>query len=330
MDLVMDDFMTAAGNSSVIIDIETSPAWMWSDAGPKNTETCASDTSIELPVGTRTRCPFYGNVSVPRDPTWKEIAEYYNHVAQWYTNGGFTDPNTGKAYTSGHHYKIDYWEILNEVKNPREHGMDSHTVIDFYDVQANALAAATKIDGSPVASKLMGTSFCCFSGNGKGSVQDYIGNFLNRSNHHPQNVQLDALSFHIYAGCDNNTAAGMEAIFPKTDSQKFTHLKKIAEAATNQSFRGEMHLTESGIYCNSPKSCGANDYTCWYRDFEPLYWVASAGQWLYQFLTYAEAVELTSVAQSQIIGYPYKYDGLSGEWPSGTMVDWDTAGLCVK
>ena len=50
--------------------------------------------------------------------------------------------------------------------------------------------------------------------------------------------------------------------------------------------------------------------------------MASAAQWVYQFLLSSRAADLATVAQSQILGYPAGFDGLSGEWPCGSMVDW--------
>ena len=113
------------------------------------------------------------------------------------------------------------------------------------------------------------------------------------------------MSFHIYAQCGNNTGPGLEPIFPSTDD-KVAGIMAMQAAATELRPEGlELHLTESGILCNQPHdTCdGDNDYPCWYRTFDPVYWTASAGQWVYQFLTYAQAVNLTSVAQSQILGY---------------------------
>ena len=67
-----------------------------------------------------------------------------------------------------------------------------------------------------------------------------------------------------------------------------------------------IHLTESGIICNSPPNCSGNDYGCYYTtaDFTRTYWVASAAQWLYQFLLSSKTADLATVAQSQILGYP--------------------------
>ena len=58
--------------------------------------------------------------------------------------------------------------------------------------------------------------------------------------------------------------------------------------------------------------------------------MASAAQWLYQYLLSAHAADLATVAQSQILGYPSGFDGLSGEWPCGSMVDWTSRQLNHK
>ena len=48
-----------------------------------------------------------------RDPSFKEVADYYACGVSWCTKGGFKD-ELGVWHPSGHHYKIDYWEVLNE------------------------------------------------------------------------------------------------------------------------------------------------------------------------------------------------------------------------
>ncbi len=40
-----------------------------------------------------------------RDPTGKELGDYYARLVSWYANGGFTDEN-GVRHDSGYHYKL--------------------------------------------------------------------------------------------------------------------------------------------------------------------------------------------------------------------------------
>ena len=49
-----------------------------------------------------------------RDPSMKEAADYFANLLSWYEKGGFTD-QFGKKWNSGHHYKVAYWEVLNEI-----------------------------------------------------------------------------------------------------------------------------------------------------------------------------------------------------------------------
>src|ERR1035441_2143716 len=48
-----------------------------------------------------------------RDASGKELGDYYARLVSWYGNGGFTD-ELGQRHESGHHFKIAYWEVLNE------------------------------------------------------------------------------------------------------------------------------------------------------------------------------------------------------------------------
>ena len=132
---------------------------------------------------------------------------------------------------------------------------------------------------------------------------------------------MDALTFHQYAVCENNTAQGLESIFPGTRKQ-ISSLQQVQAERDKLRPGAELHLTESGIVCNGPKGCSGNRYSCYYKtaDFQRIYWVASAAQWLYQYLLSVEAVDLATVAQSQILGYPSSY-GVPGPSPSSSTRD---------
>lgn len=124
----------ASGNASVMVDIETSPDWMWLGANASTNHTCADATSTSLPVGPKNRCPFYGDPTTPIDGSWSQIADYFAKVASRYTRGGFEDEH-GTWRGGGKTYKIDRWEILNEVNHPREHDFNASDYIAFYDEQ---------------------------------------------------------------------------------------------------------------------------------------------------------------------------------------------------
>ncbi|MBS1567784.1 MAG: glycosyl hydrolase family 39, partial [Bacteroidetes bacterium] len=101
-DPAMDAFMKAQGDRSVIINFSTTPAWMWKTAKPVVVGKDADSVHWTYNQGTE-----------PLDTTGKQIAAYFARVVSWYTQGGFTD-ELGKFHSSGHHYKIPWWEVLNE------------------------------------------------------------------------------------------------------------------------------------------------------------------------------------------------------------------------
>ena len=139
------------------------------------------------------------------------------------------------------------------------------------------------------------------AGASNGNAKQWFSALLADSNR----ARIDAITFHDYASCRDPTAAGLEPIFPSTVAQ-LSALQEIQALRDELRPETSIHLTESGIICNSPRNCSGNDYSCYYTtaDFTRTYWVASAAQWLYQFLLSSRTADLATVAQSQILGYP--------------------------
>ena len=61
-----------------------------------------------------------------RDPSGKELGDYYARLVNWYVNGGFTD-ELGQRHESGHRFKIAYWEVLNEPDFEHETTPEQYT-----------------------------------------------------------------------------------------------------------------------------------------------------------------------------------------------------------
>ena len=119
-----------------------------------------------------------------RDPSGKELGDYYARLVSWFTKGGFTDEN-GKRHESGYHYTFPYWEVLNEVDF--EHSMTPEQYTERYDAIVSAIHKV-----SP-ETKFVGLALAAPSGNPK-----YFEYFLNAKNHRP-GIPLDFISFHFYA-----------------------------------------------------------------------------------------------------------------------------------
>ena len=88
------DFLEATKGHSVVLNFSTIPQWMFK-----------SDKPAVYPADADGVTWTYTQGSDFRDPTFKEVADYYARLLSWYTKGGFTD-ELGKRHESGHHYSI--------------------------------------------------------------------------------------------------------------------------------------------------------------------------------------------------------------------------------
>ena len=67
-----------------------------------------------------------------RDPTYREVADYFARGGELATSAAVGSPDElGKWHESGHHYKIDYWEVFNEPD--LEHGFSPQVYTKLYD-----------------------------------------------------------------------------------------------------------------------------------------------------------------------------------------------------
>jgi hypothetical protein len=133
----------------------------------------------------------------------KELTDYYVRLISWYTKGGFTD-ELGKYHKSGYHYKIPYWEVLNEPD--LEHSMSPQTYTKIYDAMVTALKQVI-----PDA-KFVGMALA----NEKPEWFEY---FLNPANHKP-GIPLEMISYHCYASANSGQKFDdyEYAVFDKAES----------------------------------------------------------------------------------------------------------------
>ncbi len=183
--------------------------------------------------------------------------------------------------------------------------MSAQAYVAYYDAQVKAMQESA---GGAV-SKFGGPSL---AGVTVAKADEWAPLLLDARNHQPTNTPFDALSFHQYCICANRTGPGMELAFEGV-SGHMDALRRLQHWRDSLRPTASLHLTESGLICNAPHTCGGNNYSCWYTEFDDEYWLASGSHWLYQYLRSSEAADLATVAQSQILGYPPGFDGLSGE-----------------
>jgi hypothetical protein len=173
IDPPVEDFMKATEGHSVILNFSTIPAWMFKTEKPVTYPDDPNQVFWHYTQGTELR-----------DPTMQEVAAYYARLLSWYTKGGFTD-EYGKWHESGHHYKIAYWELLNEIES--EHHWTPQAYTKFYDVVS---AAMLKVDPD--------LKFVALALGWPSNDPELIQYFLNPANH-TGGAPIDFISYHFYA-----------------------------------------------------------------------------------------------------------------------------------
>jgi hypothetical protein len=86
------DFLQATRGHSVVLNFSTIPQWMYKTEKP-----------ITYPDDPDKAVWNYEQGTELRDPSGKEVANYYARILSWYTKGGFTD-ELGKRHESHYHY----------------------------------------------------------------------------------------------------------------------------------------------------------------------------------------------------------------------------------
>ncbi len=173
IDPIVADFMRATAGHPVVFNFGTLPAWIF------QTRQAAA---------------------VPRDPdqvTWtysefnqaqvtaealQRAAAYQARLASWYVDGGFTD-ELGHWRASGHHYHIDYWEVLNDPDF--EDSLSPAEYTRLYDAIVSAVRHVAP------EMKFMGPAV------GDVAHAGFVAYFLNPAHHQP-GIPIDMLSYHLF------------------------------------------------------------------------------------------------------------------------------------
>jgi len=313
MDEGMTDFLTAAnatGRTS-IPNFSTIPQWMWNG---NNDRSYYPDD----PLG---EVWDYEQGSTLVDPTGAQVGDYYGRLLAHYIEPGFVD-EAGR-FIPGLNLSFSHWEVLNEL----EHGLSPTLYTTLYD----AIVAGIK-KWCPNGSKTLK-----FMGLALGGINiEYISHFLNRSNHADPNIQIDAISFHHYAGAaqrDGGDAAGSgyEDFFPSGDG--FVDAIKAVQAARAVSDWPNVlcDADEVGVILpddNDPK------FTSTEPGFGAIYWNAAAAMYAYLFGKVSQ-IGLEVLGESQLIGYPsipfQRGPPYNGPWtappqyPSVSLLSWGGA-----
>jgi Glycosyl hydrolases family 39 len=289
IDPVTKDFLTATQGHSTVMNFSTIPAWMFK-----------TDQPVKYPEDPNQVFWKYTQGSELRDPTGKELGDYFGRLVSWYTKGGFADEN-GKRYESGYHYSFPIWEVLNEIDF--EHKTTPEDYTKRYDAIVEGIRKV-----SP-KTQFMGLALAAPGANPK-----YFEYFLNPRNHKP-GIPLDYISFHFYASpaLDEGLDDWQHTFFNQADG--FLAMTRYILAIRDRlSPRTKIDTDELGIILPTDgleirASKALPDH------IPHRYWNAAGALFGYLFVELSK-LGVDVIGESQLVGYP-------SQFPSVSMIDYN-------
>ena len=285
IDPMTSDFLAATEGHPTVMNFSTSPAWLYKSEKPVTYPADANKVVWDYTQGTELR-----------DPTGKELGDYYARLVSWYVNGGFSDEN-GVRHDSGYHYKFPVWEVLNEVEF--EHKMTAEQYTARYDAIASAIHQV-----SP-DTKFMGMALAAPSDNPR-----YFEYFLNPANH-KAGIPLDYISYHFYASPSKDQTLDNWQYTFFDQANGFLNTVRFAETIRKRlSPQTKTDLDELGVILPTDNKAG--------DDVPPpdAYWNLCGSLYAYLYIELSR-MQIDLIGMSQMVGYPTQF-------PSVSMMDWRT------
>lgn len=289
IDPMTTDFLNATEGHSTIMNFSTIPAWLFK-----------TDKPVAYPDDPNQVTWNYTQGTELRDPSGKELGDYYARLVSWYTKGGFLD-ESGKEHRSGYHYSFPYWEVLNEPDF--EHKTTPQQYTERYDAIVSAIhrvSPQTKFVGLALA---------------MADRPDMYEYFLNHANHKP-GIPLDFISYHFYASPPDGHDANVwqYAFFDQAD--RFLSEVKFIEAIRKRlSPETRTDIDELGVILPGDGEENALGRALPFTTPE-IYWNAAGAMYAYLFMGLARQ-GIDVIGESQLVGYP-------SQFPSVSMMDWRT------
>jgi hypothetical protein len=283
------DFLKATEGHDRILNFSTIPAWLYKTPKP-----------VEVPADPDRVFWNYTQGKDLRDPSGKELADYYERLVGWYTQGGFTD-ELGVRHDSGYHFKFPYWEVFNEIDI--EHQPTPQQYVASYD------AVVSRLHALDPHMKFVGLALAFPE-----RAPEMMEYFLNPANHKP-GIPLDMISYHFYATpTKQQTVQDWQYTFFDQADRFLATLRYVEAIRKRLSPTTKTDLDEIGSILP----------TDWHPDtpydpgppIQPDYWNASAAVYAYIYLEAAK-MGIDIVGESQLVGFP-------SQFPSVTLVDWQT------
>lgn len=285
IDPMTKDFLAATEGHSPILNFSTSPAWLYKTDKPVTYPSDPNQVDWDYTQGTELR-----------DPTGKELGDYYARLVSWYANGGFTDEN-GVRHDSGYHYKVPYWEVLNEVDF--EHSMTPEQYTARYDAIVSAIHKV-----SP-ETKFVGLALAI-----PGMAPGMFEYFLDHKNHQP-GTPLDMISYHFYASpVAGETIDDWQYTFFDQEAGFLNTVRYVETIRKRLSPQTGTDTDELGVILPGDNKPG--------DDVPPpaAYWNLAGALYADLFIELSR-LQIDVIGESQLIG-------ATTQFPSVSMMDWTT------
>ena len=283
IDPMTKDFLAATEGHPTILNFSTMPAWLFKTEFP-----------VTYPSDPNKVYWNYTQGNEPRDQTNNGIGDYYARLVSWYVNGGFTDEN-GVRQESGYHYKVPWWEVLNEVE--AEH----NTTPEQYTARYDAIVSA--IHKVSPDTKFVGLALAW-----PGREPEFFEYFLDPANHKP-GIPLDMISYHFYASpASGETLDGWQYSFFDQEAGFLDTVRYVEAIRKRLSPHTKTDLDELGVIL--PTDNKPDD------DVPPpaAYWNLAGALYADLFIELSR-LQIDVVGESQLVGYPTQF-------PSVSMMDW--------
>ena len=284
IDPMTKDFLAATEGHSPVMNFSTIPTWLFK-----------TDKPVTYPAEPNKVVWDYTQGTELRDPTGKELGDYYGRLVSWYVNGGFTDEN-GVRHESGYHYKFPVWEVLNEVE------FEHHTTPEQYTQRYDAIVEG--IHRVSPETRFMGMAL-----GGPSDHPEFFEYFLNPANHKP-GIPLDFISYHFYATpTPSETIADWQYTFFDQADGFLNTVRYIENMRKRLSPQTKTDTDELGVILptdNNP------------ADKVPppkAYWNLAGSLYAYLFIQLSQ-LQIDVIGESQLIGYPTQF-------PSVSMMNWE-------
>jgi hypothetical protein len=285
IDPMTKDFFSATAGHPSVVNFSTMPAWLFKTEKPVTYPDDPNQVTWKYTQGTELR-----------DPTGKELGDYYNRLVSWYANGGFTD-ESGVRHNSDNHYKFSVWEVLNEPEF--EHSTTPEQYTQRYDAIVEGIRRA-----SP-DTKFMGMALAMPS-----QFPQYFEYFLNSANHKP-GIPIDYISYHFYASpLPEQDINGWQYTFFEQEAGFLNSVRYIEAIRKRLAPNVKTDMDELGVIL--PTDNNPHD------DIAPpnAYWNL-AGALYADLYIQLSLMQIDIIGESQLVGYPTQF-------PSVSMMDWRT------